>query len=273
MRIKSITLTDYKIFKGTHTIEFNEGMTVIVGSGGTGKTILFDAMKERLLGPEEAMMWPGWRRRAESRAMAIERFPEPLGKVTVEAEDGSDGALTASPFSFIDSRSLEDLLEEPAPLKGMDDDELEAINRRFTGYFTRIVSGDPDHPECPWSVKADHDGVLVSDASGRWERPGESSIVPSCGMDAVAIALALALRDVCSPANPLVLDSCVPYLDLNHFKGALEALKCADGQVIVLDHPGRITDILRRDYCLSFDYDNQRARVRKAQGPAEWRTV
>lgn len=48
MKIKSIALTDYKLFKGKKLFEFNDKLTIMEGKCGTGKTILFNAIKKSL---------------------------------------------------------------------------------------------------------------------------------------------------------------------------------------------------------------------------------
>jgi hypothetical protein len=52
MKFKSFEISDYKIFKEKSKIEFSDGITKIIGGNGTGKTILFDAMKESFSNPD-----------------------------------------------------------------------------------------------------------------------------------------------------------------------------------------------------------------------------
>lgn len=49
MKIKKIELNDYKLFKGKHIFEFNDNITLIKGPCGSGKTILFNAIKKGIL--------------------------------------------------------------------------------------------------------------------------------------------------------------------------------------------------------------------------------
>ena len=48
MKIKKIELKDYKLFKGKHSFKFSDKVTLIEGPNGSGKTILFKAIKESL---------------------------------------------------------------------------------------------------------------------------------------------------------------------------------------------------------------------------------
>jgi recombinational DNA repair ATPase RecF len=50
MKIRKIELKDYKLFKGEHIFEFSDRLNLISGPCGSGKTILFKAMKESLIG-------------------------------------------------------------------------------------------------------------------------------------------------------------------------------------------------------------------------------
>jgi ATPase subunit of ABC transporter with duplicated ATPase domains len=43
-RFVSVKLDGYKVFNGNNTIEFNRGMTVIAGPGGSGKTTIFNLL-------------------------------------------------------------------------------------------------------------------------------------------------------------------------------------------------------------------------------------
>jgi hypothetical protein len=51
MKFKSFEISDHKIFKEKSKIEFSEDITKIIGKNGTGKTILFNAMKESFSNP------------------------------------------------------------------------------------------------------------------------------------------------------------------------------------------------------------------------------
>src|ERR1035437_873103 len=44
MHIASITIKNYKLFKGEHTFVFNAGLTFLVGENNTGKSTVFDAV-------------------------------------------------------------------------------------------------------------------------------------------------------------------------------------------------------------------------------------
>lgn len=48
MRFKKLQLNDYKQFKGKHAFEFSDRITLIMGEGASGKTIIFNALKQSL---------------------------------------------------------------------------------------------------------------------------------------------------------------------------------------------------------------------------------
>jgi hypothetical protein len=48
MKIKKIELKDYKLFKGKHVFKFNDKLNLVSGPCGSGKTILFNALKESM---------------------------------------------------------------------------------------------------------------------------------------------------------------------------------------------------------------------------------
>jgi hypothetical protein len=50
MKINKIELEDYKLFKGKQIFEFIDGLNLISGACGSGKTIIFKAMKESIAG-------------------------------------------------------------------------------------------------------------------------------------------------------------------------------------------------------------------------------
>ena len=44
MKIKKITIENFRSYYGTNIINVDEGLTLIIGSNGDGKTTLYDAL-------------------------------------------------------------------------------------------------------------------------------------------------------------------------------------------------------------------------------------
>jgi len=49
LKIRKIELEDYKLFKGQHIFEFSDRINLVRGPGGSGKTILFNALRENIM--------------------------------------------------------------------------------------------------------------------------------------------------------------------------------------------------------------------------------
>jgi len=49
MKIKKIELKDYKVFKGKRVFKFSDRLNLISGPNGSGKTILFNALRESII--------------------------------------------------------------------------------------------------------------------------------------------------------------------------------------------------------------------------------
>ena len=49
MKIKTIELKDYKLFKGKRAFKFSDRLNLISGPNGSGKTILFNALRESIV--------------------------------------------------------------------------------------------------------------------------------------------------------------------------------------------------------------------------------
>jgi len=50
MKIKTIELKGYKLFKGKRAFKFSDRLNLVSGSNGSGKTILFNALRESIAG-------------------------------------------------------------------------------------------------------------------------------------------------------------------------------------------------------------------------------
>lgn len=265
MHIRSLTLTDHRIFRGENTIAFNDGMTMIQGEGGAGKTTLCTALRNELLGPGGSSRWPSWRRKAELRHGNKNRYPVDDGEVVVEADWEGTSESRVPRCVFLDAGVLEDILGDPSLLIAGLEGDLEGLNARFADYYQRIADVHRRPSMVIPSVVSSNGGMMVSLATTEGEARASDRRVPFGVKAAVAFSLALAARDVLTSEAPLVVDGCLMELERAERVAVIEVMQKVGGQVIMVDD---FRDMERRppvDYALALDHDSNRSRVRKVE--------
>jgi len=258
MIILAMTVTDYKIFKGKNLIRFHCGPTTIIGENGTGKSILFKALRDHLLHDKLARIWPENRTPVEEPSMKEEQQNEGDEVLTLILEGAHEERRGGV---FIDERILEAVLKETSFLDGMKDWELDEFNKRLSEIATKLFV---DHPlgvsEQP-PVKVATDSVLIRTRSGKWQRLDEDESLSSSMRDLFALVLLLALRDVLFPGAPLIIEDCLGRCDSGQRERVADVLKGLDGQVILFAREQWMNGPMVREYCISYNPKKGRSKI------------
>lgn len=248
MSIHSVTMDGIGPFAGRNRIDFSEGRTVIFGRNATGKTTLFNALRERLLAPIEVDSYTGWRWGAVTHASSSDGPWRAWRRYSVEVSDGS----TSPPeFVFVDVDGPAGPLPDGTMLRGLEHDEREVLARLFGGYIRRLIPRD-NHlwrtftPE--GSDRGDDDTFTLYTGLRELRENGS---LPSSDRFCVVFALALAMRHVLAPWASLVLDDCCGMLDDPRRERLVRVLIGLYGQVILFTSVDDVAERLGIDYVLA----------------------
>lgn len=258
MIIIAMTVTDYKVFKGKNLIRFHCGPTTIIGGGGTGKSILFKALRDHLLHDKLAQIWPENRTPTEDPSLKEEQLNDGDEELTLILEC-RHGEVRGG--VFIDERILEAVLKDTSFLEGMTDRDRDEFNTRLSEIAAKLIIDHPQSMSEQPSVKVAQDGVLIMTRSGKWQRLGEWGSLSSSRRDLIALALLLAFRDVLFPGAPLIIEDCLGRCDTVQRERVAGVLKDLDGQLILFAQEQWMAGPMVQEYVLSYKSENGRSRI------------
>ena len=258
MLIRSVTTNGLGPLVGRNVIEFGPGRTVVHGRNGTGKSILFRAMRARLEVVKDMGLWPGW----SAGAVGPGGTWDEVGRVQVEVDD--DDGDQGDDCHFLDDEGLELLLYDTSGWRSMDDGELDALNQHLARHFARLLPGDRRRRDVVSNVMVRRDVFVMHDIDGGWIRVAEHPAFTTGGKLVATLALALALRDVRSPRGPLVIDSGgLGVLDQRCRDLVTNELARLDGQVILFTEVDDVANRLGINYVLAPVRHTRGIRVRR----------
>ena len=258
MIILAMTVTDYKIFDGETLVRFHCGPTAIIGGGGTGKTVLFKALRDHLLHDKLALIWPEKRAPTEDPSLKEEQQNEGDEVLTLVLE-GRHGEVRGG--VFIDEGTLEVVLKDTSFLEGMKDRDLDEFNKRLSEIAAELLIEHPHSMSEQPSVKVVLDGVLIRTRSGKWQRLSRERSLYSSKRDLIALALLVALRDVLFPGAPLIIEDCLGRCDKVQRERVAHVLKSLDGQIILFAREQWMTGPMVQEYFLSYNPEKGRSRI------------
>ncbi len=244
--IRSVTANAFGPLVRRNVIEFGPGRTVVHGRNGTGKSVLFRAMRARLEVVKDVSAWPGW---AAGATGPVGTWDD-VGRVLVEVDD--DDGDKGDDCHFLDDDGLELLLYDTSGWRSMDDGELDALNQHLSRHFARLLPGDRRRRDVVPNVMVRRDAFVMHDIDGGWIRVAEHPAFATGGRLVATLALALALRDVRSPRGPLVIDSGgLGVLERPCRDCVTRELARLDGQVILFTEVDDVAERLGIDYTLA----------------------
>ena len=244
MLIRSVTANGFGPLVGRNVIEFGPGRTVVHGRNGTGKSVLFRAMRARLEVVRDMGAWPGWSAGASGPGGTW----NDVGRVQVEVDDGDQG----DDCHFLDDDGLELLLYDTSGWRSMDDGELDALNQHLARHFAQMLPGDRRPQDMVPTVMVLREAFVMCDIEGGFIRVADHPAIATGGRLVATLALALALRDVRSPRGPLVIDSGgLGVLDQRCRDLVTNELARLDGQVILFTSVDDVAERLGTDYTLA----------------------
>jgi len=190
MLITTVAVDSIGPFAGRNIIEFSPGMNVVYGRNGAGKSILFRGMRSWSRPVDDIASLPGWTVDATEDSGAWLDVP----RVVVEVDEEQDDAGAES--FFLDDEGLARLLDGGVGPWQDGDDWIDALDIRFCHRMARMAGDDLERRNVTPALQWRDPGVILVGL--------ESS--PTGLKTIMAIALALALRDVRSPRMPLIID-------------------------------------------------------------------
>lgn len=211
LRFVRLRLRDYKVFGGENDFWFNRHRTLIVGKGGTGKTIIVQVLA--YLGPPKMI---------RKHLMMKNRF---IPSVAVVTEGNCDLLNKYRDLIFIDGDFIGVLATHIQKFKRkfmIADDTWKAVESEARSIFQGILSCKLRKIETNWDLN-----VHVMAA-------GEKICL--------GYAFAFALRKVLKLDVPAVLDSPYVRLDLELRAGMRNFLKAQPCQQILLGHECEFSD-------------------------------
>jgi len=236
MLIRSITVDNYKVFAGRNRIDLSEGRTVIYGRNETGKTILFNALRDYILGHQDTFAYASW---SGSICTSIlgggPRDAQGTCGIEVELSDDEEGPPPE--LVFIGSDDLERIIMSRHERSPLEDDEDEEFDRRISDYLARLN---------PWY---EHELSRTEVARSReilhrWvHRGGSSGYLAS-------FAYILAMRDMRTTSAPLIIDDCFGRLAGVFREHVMVVLAGLEWQIILFTCAGDIAYHLGIDYVL-----------------------
>lgn len=253
MLIRSVTVNGIGPFAGRNVIRFNPRRTVVHGQNGTGKSVLFRAMRARLQVVGDVGAWTCW----AAGAVGSGGTWDDAGRVHVEVD--GDRETHGDDCHFLNDDSLGLLLYDTSGWRSMDDGELDALNQHLSRHFARMLPGDRRRQDVVPTAMVNREAFVMRDIEGGWIRMADHPAFTAGGRFVATFALALALRDVRSPRSPLVIDS--------GFLGGLERpcldrvtreLARLDGQVVLFTSA--------RDVARQLGIDHELVRSPRARG-------
>ena len=246
MQIQSVTVNGFGPFLGRNVIEFAPEMNVVHGRNGTGKSVLFRAMKVRLEVVKDMGAWPGW----AAGAVGPGGTWDDAGRVHVEVDD--DRGDHGDDCHFLDDEGLDLLLYDTSGWRSMDDGEMDALNQHLSRHFAQMLPGDRRPQDVVPTVMVLREAFVMSDIEGGFIRVADHPAFAAGGRFVATLALALALRDVRSPRGPLVIDSGgLGVLERPYLDRVTRELARLDGQIILFTGVGDVAERLGIDYVLA----------------------
>ena len=212
---------------------FGPRRTVVHGRNGTGKSVLFRAMRARLKVVRDMGAWPGW--------LAASTDPREawsdVGRVLVEVESREESTCT-----FLDDDEIVRLLYRGVDPWREGDDWIDELDISFCQHLSRMVGDDLERRNAVPGLEWCDPGVVLAGLEN----------APTGLKTMTALALALALRDVRSPDGPLVIDDGgLGMLDQQYRRRVVRELAILEGQVILFTGVDDVAERLGTDYIVA----------------------
>lgn len=210
MIVKNIKIIDYKIFKDC-SINFNDNLTIITGGSGSGKTILFNLLKENLI------------KKSKNCNILIE------GELNSKNLD----------YMFINEKSFEDILNKENIQKELEQIDVEQLSREFEKSLISIFS------RIPWNGKGYlmwHKFVKTAKITQSGEIMITNFLDIECKLNIfsagektlISFALLLAVRKLKNIDDTLVFDNLLNRLDNKFEQAIFSIIKELPCQIILL---------------------------------------
>ncbi len=222
---------------GRNVIEFAPGMNVVFGRNGTGKSTLFKGMWAWSRAVDDVFALPSWTADATDNTGAW----GDVARVIVDVDDGGEDCAGAWCL-FLDDDEIAGLLGYGVGPWREGDDWIDALDIRFCRRISRMVGDELVRRNVVPALEWSDPGIVLVGL--------ESS--PTGLKTIVAIALALALRDVRSPRTPLIIDNGgLGLLDREHRWRVARELTGLEGQVILFTSVADVAQQLGIDWVLA----------------------